>query len=236
MSHELSHENSPAGNSPDRGQILLGVLIALALIASVIMLLADSDGAMKIALLAALWAAIIGFFLVYRSRNQIEATRQQMEAQEALYNSEREKAEAERKAEVMWLEKEHALQMRVHDNETLKEIRAQLEEMRTALSELSGREWTIEPNVLRAEARRVLELESEKLLETPVVDPVATGYVEPLPEPEKVAEPVQEERVGRRRRRDPEDEADSGGRRRRDERSGSLSVAELLASARKQGK
>lgn len=232
MSHELSHENFPAGNSPDRGQILLGVLIALALISSVIMLLADSAGAMKVALLAALWAAIIGFFLVYRSRTQIEATRQQMEAQEALYNSEMEKIEAERKAEVVWLEKEHALQMRVQDNETLKDIRRQLEEMRASLSELSGREWSIEPTMLRAEARRVLELESEKL-STPVVAPVATGYVEPLPDSEDELEPVREERGGRRRRQDPEDEIDYGGRRRRDEHTSSVSVADLLAAARK---
>ncbi|BAU97036.1 hypothetical protein N24_2774 [Corynebacterium suranareeae] len=240
MNQDLSHEDSGDGNSVDRGQILLAVLIGLALIASVIMLLANSDGAMKIALLAALWAAIIGFFLVYRSRKQVEAAAQEKKALELAHQSELNRLEAELLHEKVEISESR----RVRDQETLEEIKLQLEEMRTQLSELSGREWGYEPTMLRAEARRILELESQQLSqehsqelseapkeEEPVVEP--TPEPTPEPAPVEVSVEVEEEpTTGRRRRRHAAPE-ESGGRRRRDEREGGLSVADLLAAARK---
>lgn len=251
MNQDLSHEDSGDGNSVDRGQILLAVLIGLALIASVIMLLANSDGAMKIALLAALWAAIIGFFLVYRSRKQVEAAAREKETLEYAHQSELNRLEAELLQEKMEISESR----RARDQETLEEIKLQLEEMRTQLSELSGREWGYEPTMLRAEARRILELESQQLsqqfqetqpqIPEPVAVPERVAEPEPLPtpEPEPVAvpepEPVEvaveaeeEPAPGRRRRRHAAPE-EAGGRRRKDERQGGLSVADLLAAARK---
>lgn len=239
MNQDLSHEDSGDGNSVDRGQILLAVLIGLALIASVIMLLANSDGAMKIALLAALWAAIIGFFLVYRSRKQVEAAAREKETLEYAHQSELNRLEAELFQEKMEISESR----RARDQETLEEIKLQLEEMRTQLSELSGREWGYEPTMLRAEARRILELESQQLSQQfqapqpevpePVAVPEPTPEPAPVPEPVEVAVEAEEEPApGRRRRRHAAPE-ETGGRRRKDERQGGLSVADLLAAARK---
>jgi outer membrane biosynthesis protein TonB len=245
MNQDLSHEDSGDGNSVDRGQILLAVLIGLALIASVIMLLANSDGAMKIALLAALWAAIIGFFLVYRSRKQVEAAAREKETLEYAHQSELNRLEAELVQEKMEISESR----RARDQETLEEIKLQLEEMRTQLSELSGREWGYEPTMLRAEARRILELESQQLSQQfqapqpevpePVAVPEPTPEPAPVPEPVPEPEPVEvaveaeeEPAPGRRRRRHAAPE-ETGGRRRKDERQGGLSVADLLAAARK---
>ncbi len=190
MSHELSRENSSNENSPDGGQILLVILIGLALIASVIMLVADSDGALKIALLAALWAAIIGFFLVYRSRKQIDASRQELEALDAIHQAELEKAEAEQHAEQFRLEKKYQEKLREKDNETLRQIREQLEDMRAQLAELSGREWVYEPTALHAEARRILELESEQIRqERENEESEAVSDPEPVHAPEKPETP-----------------------------------------------
>lgn len=253
MSHEASSTEPQKGTTADRGQILLAILIGLALFATVIMLLMDSDGAQKIALLAALWAAIIGFFLLYRDRKQIEAARQELAANEAIHQVELEKVQADKQAEKFRLEKHHQEEMRLKDNETLKEIRQQLEEMRVQLSELSGREWVYEPAVVQAEARRIIELETQQSqLETtepaPAPEPVVPEHVEPVPTPEwsekadepqdvvdivveqpaPEPEPVEEPRRSRHSAPDA-----GGGRRRRDERSGGVSVADLLAAARK---
>lgn len=245
----------------DREQILLAVLIGLALVGSVIMLLVDSEGAQKIALLAALWAALIGFFLLYRDRKQVEAARQELAASEAVHKAELDKKQAEQQAEKFRLEKLHQTELRLKDNETLKEIRQQLEEMRAQLSELSGREWVYEPAVVQAEARRIIELESEQnrqeraAVETAAVpEPVALEHVEPVSTPEwseKVDEPqdvvdVQVEQPavepapedtepGEEEPRSSRHSAPDagGGRRRRDERSGGVSVADLLAAAKK---
>ncbi len=189
MSQETSREEPQQGTTADRGPILLAVLIGLAVISTVIMLLVDSDGAQRIALLAALWAAIIGFFLLYRDRKKIEAARQELAANEALHRAEMEKAEADQHAEKFRLERQHQEELHLKENETLKEIRQQLEEMRVQLSELSGREWVYEPAVVQAEARRIIELETQqKQLEATEEDntpePVAPEHVETVPTPE----------------------------------------------------
>lgn len=250
MSHESSSSRPEPGASPvDRGQVLLIVLIGLALVASVIMLLTDSDGAQKIALLAALWSAVLAFFLLFRDRKQVEQAQKELESTEAIHRAEMERKQAEQQAEKFRLEKQHQNELRVKDNETLKEIRQQLEEMRVQLSELSGREWVYEPAVVQAEARRIIELESEqnrqKREEDPAPEPVAPDQVDTVPTPEwtapeepevvdvQVEQPEGEEQPRRSRHASPDA---GGGRRRRDERSGGVSVAELLAAAKKKDK
>lgn len=250
MSHESSSSRPEPGASPvDRGQVLLIVLIGLALVASVIMLLTDSDGAQKIALLAALWSAVLAFFLLFRDRKQVEQAQKELESTEAIHRAEMERKQAEQQAEKFRLEKQHQNELRVKDNETLKEIRQQLEEMRVQLSELSGREWVYEPAVVQAEARRIIELESEqnrqKREEDPAPEPVAADQVDTVPTPEwtapeepevvdvQVEQPEEEEQPRRSRHASPDA---GGGRRRRDERSGGVSVAELLAAAKKKDK
>lgn len=250
MSHESSSSRPEPGASPvDRGQVLLIVLIGLALVASVIMLLTDSDGAQKIALLAALWSAVLAFFLLFRDRKQVEQAQKELESTEAIHRAEMERKQAEQQAEKFRLEKQHQNELRVKDNETLKEIRQQLEEMRVQLSELSGREWVYEPAVVQAEARRIIELESEqnrqKREEDPAPEPVAADQVDTVPTPEwtapeepevvdvQVEQPEEEEQPRRSRHASPDA---GGGRRRRDERSGGVSVADLLAAAKKKDK
>lgn len=250
MSHESSSSRPEPGASPvDRGQVLLIVLIGLALVASVIMLLTDSDGAQKMALLAALWSAVLAFFLLFRDRKQVEQAQKELESTEAIHRAEMERKQAEQQAEKFRLEKQHQNELRVKDNETLKEIRQQLEEMRVQLSELSGREWVYEPAVVQAEARRIIELESEqnrqKREEDPAPEPVAADQVDTVPTPEwtapeepevvdvQVEQPEEEEQPRRSRHASPDA---GGGRRRRDERSGGVSVAELLAAAKKKDK
>ncbi|MBZ8176471.1 hypothetical protein GP475_10685 [Corynebacterium poyangense] len=155
-----SPDNEPKG-SVDRGQILLILLIVLALIASLIMLITDSSGALKLALLASLWAAIIGFFLVTRYRRQAEASRRELEYARDLYHAEMECAEAEMEAEHERFAREYAEKQRDEHVAALEKIQDQLGQLRGHLESIAGQTFEYEPAALKAEARRVLEIEQD---------------------------------------------------------------------------
>lgn len=131
------------GSDRNSGQIALTVLVVLAIVASIIMLFTNNDVALKLALLAALWAAIIGFFLVYRYRNQAREATVKAELREEIHAQELEKA-------------------RAHDetNDVLAELKEEIAGLRKQLEELSGQPIGYEPSAIRANARRILEVES----------------------------------------------------------------------------
>ena len=60
-----SHNRTMPPATRDTGQLLLVGLVVLALAASVIMMLTGNINLLKVALLAALWAAVFGIFLTY---------------------------------------------------------------------------------------------------------------------------------------------------------------------------
>ena len=136
-------ETSESGSKTDAGSIGLIVLVILAVIASLVMLISGSANALKIALLASLWAAVLGFFLVVRYRRQAHEAK-----------------------ELLAVERAHAASTltasgasTTDSSQVLAEIRSELEAIRAQIEEISGREWVYEPAALYAEARRIQELE-----------------------------------------------------------------------------
>ncbi len=154
----MSDENS--SQKVDRGQALLIALVALALIASLVMLFTDSTGALRLALLAALWAAVIGFFLVTRYRGQAQRAEDELRHREEYHRVETAKHAALRASALERREVELKEEQLDRDAEVLEEIRTELAALRAQLEELSGREFGYEPAALRAEARRIQELEN----------------------------------------------------------------------------
>ncbi|OFS21949.1 DUF6779 domain-containing protein [Corynebacterium sp. HMSC04H06] len=228
-------------NQTDRGQIGLAVLVVLAIVASIVMLIAGSDAALKIALLAALWAAVIGFFLVTRYRRLAQKSEDELAYREKLHQAELEKVQTAEEPEV------------------LAEIREQLSTIRKQLEDLSGREFGYEPAALRAEARRIMELEDnfkQTSAGAPSEDAIAgrlgnqtpqeTPLEEIIKEKQEAEEPKQEgptfqtdsfQAVRWDTGGDPEvskPKEEKRGRRRQDaHREGSVSVAELIAEMKK---
>lgn len=146
-----------ASSSDKKTNILLGILVALALIASVVMLWTNNSIALRLALLAALWAAVIGFFLVARYRRAADAARRELDYTRQLRDAERE-----------YLETQHARSeapdsagLPDEEMELLAQIRDQLDELRGQLEELRGRSLEYEPAALRAQAWRLQELEGK---------------------------------------------------------------------------
>ncbi len=141
-----SSKNS--SSSPDWGQIGIIALVILAVIASIVMLISGSAAALKIALIAALWAAVVGFFLVMRYRRQAEESVTKLELQERAHRAELKQARAAEGKELP-------------DQQILDEIRTELASIRKQIEDLSGHEFTYEPAALHAEARRIMELEAQ---------------------------------------------------------------------------
>ena len=148
--------------SNDRGQLWLWGLVGLAILATIIMLLTDSNVGLKIALLAALWAAAIGAFMVSRSRHDKLAAERELELAKQAHAAELKAQEAELENSKTSLELARAQEgLPVVDTDVLQEIKDELAALRTQLEELAGREWGYEPAALQAEARRVRELQAK---------------------------------------------------------------------------
>ncbi|WP_408932503.1 DUF6779 domain-containing protein [Corynebacterium sp. YSMAA1_1_D6] len=143
-SRQEPSSGSTTGSKADAGSIGLIILVILAVIASLVMLISGSANALKIALLASLWAAVLGFFLVVRYRRQAHEATELLAVERAHAASSHTQAAAAAPAD---------------NSKVLADIRAELESIRSQIEELSGREWVYEPAALYAEARRIQELE-----------------------------------------------------------------------------
>ncbi|MCX7445421.1 hypothetical protein OS125_09250 [Corynebacterium sp. P7003] len=168
---------TPSGTDPlqgeqqnDRWQVVLVVLVVLALIAVMVMLFTGSDVALKIGVVAALWAAVLGIILAARYRGQIAAERRDRERAERLHEEDLRREVAEHREQERILERSYLESLDDYRDTALAEIREQLEAMRAQLEELSGQTWSYEPAALQAEARRIQEL-----LAGPGHGTVATG-------------------------------------------------------------
>ncbi|MDK8552199.1 hypothetical protein QP907_07715 [Corynebacterium pseudodiphtheriticum] len=164
MEQENSSNTAHSGPSQvDRGQVGVIVLIVLAVIATVVMLLSNSEVALRLALLASLWSAVIGFFLVTRYRRQAQSAEQRVADHERFMRQQQESAEGA--ASGLPAQQTRADGSTGVDAERFEEmwasIRAELTVIRTHLEELQEREFGYEPAALQAEARRIRELEQQ---------------------------------------------------------------------------
>ncbi|MEZ2122742.1 DUF6779 domain-containing protein [Corynebacterium sp. CCM 9203] len=142
----------------DRWQIALVVLVLLAVIAVVVMLFTGSDIALKIGVVVALWAAVLGVFLVSRYRGQVLAERRDRKLADRMHEEELEREIAVHREQELILEQSFLESLDEYRDTTLAEIREQLDFMRAQLEALSGQTWSYEPAALQAEARRIQEL------------------------------------------------------------------------------
>ncbi|AKE40743.1 Dihydroneopterin aldolase [Corynebacterium kutscheri] len=210
-------------------------LVVLALIASVIMLLTSNASFLRLALIAALWAAVIGFFLVSRYRTQAEKAHAELEQQRQLHAVQLEQARQELSVERAHIEADAERRIK---EDTLAEIRVQLNDVREQLAQLTGQLYS-EPTMVQAEAKRIFEIEQEKtpeptyIPEPEPVEPEPTYIPEPEPEPRRFDTgsfgSIDWLQGGITQEEEPKPPVVAEhGRRRRDEHSAGLSVADLL--------
>ncbi|MEJ6020332.1 DUF6779 domain-containing protein [Corynebacterium sp. H113] len=160
-------------DTPDKiAMILMLVFIGLAVLASVIMLFSSSTAWMKIGVLAALWAAVIGAVLVTRYRRQVQEQRTRMKDIEERHQLELDRELATHREQELILEQNYLDSLETQNDNTISELRAEIVALREQLSELLGDGFDDERVALRARAERLRELDGPQSA-SPLKDPLA---------------------------------------------------------------
>ncbi|UBI02127.1 DUF6779 domain-containing protein [Corynebacterium freneyi] len=161
-----------AGDGDTTDKVATGMmvaLIALAVIASVVMLFTDSTGWMKIAVLAGLWAAVIGALLVTRYRRQLAAERERIADLEVMHGLELDRELATHREQELILEQNYLDSLDAKTDDTIAQLRAEIVALREHLAELLGADLDEERIALRARAERLRELDAPS--SSPLKDP-----------------------------------------------------------------
>ena len=122
----------------DRGlaSIALGVLLVLALIATVVMVFSDNPVWMRIGTLSALWAAFIGAFLVARYRRQAAAEAARVRDLHTVYELQLEREISARREHELVVEKELRASVRAETEDSVLALRQEIAALRDQLSAL----------------------------------------------------------------------------------------------------
>ena len=143
------------GSESTAVRVLLIVGFLLAVGASVVMVVADSDRWLRIAVLLALWAALIAAFAVVRSRRQARAAELRQEEATRIYELElHREISARREFEAGLVERTRS-ELEAKHKEELDGVRDQLDRLTTALSRLLDGDLLVERLTLSAESTRV---------------------------------------------------------------------------------
>lgn len=160
------------------GLLLMAALVVLAVAASIIMLFATSTGWMKIAVLAGLWAAVVGAVLTTRYRRQLAGERRRRDELERRHRAELDKELATHREQELILEQNYLDSLDAGRDETLAQLRAEIAALREHLAELLGENIEDERIALRARAERLRELDAPAQ-PSPMRDPQAHDRPEP---------------------------------------------------------
>jgi len=146
--------------TPDRGPLLLSIIVGLSVICTVVMLFSGSTGAMKIAVILALWAAILGLILVASYRRRFEFERERLRSEKARFVAELEKEQIAHREQELLLEQRYLDNLRASQDETLAAIRAQLDAVRGQIEALTGTVMSFETPTISAMWAPPQELEA----------------------------------------------------------------------------
>nr|WP_120491747.1 DUF6779 domain-containing protein [Corynebacterium lactis] len=177
-------DNPGTGDSAGEGfaektaLILMVALLVLAVVASIVMLFASSTGWMKIAVLLALWSAVIGAVLVTRYRKTISAERQRLETIEELHRVELDRELATHREQELILEQNYLDSLEGNTDDSIAALRAEIFALREQLAQFMGDDFDDEQVALRAQAERLRELDAPQT-SSPMKDPVANDRPEP---------------------------------------------------------
>lgn len=178
QSNDVTKFSSTDGMTEKTAVILMVVLLVLAVIASIVMLFASSAGWMKVAVLLALWSAVIGAVLVTRYRKTIALERKRLETIEELHKVELDRELATHREQELILEQNYLDSLEGNNDDNIAALRAEVFALRAQLSEFMGEDFDDEQVALRAQAERLRELDSPQQA-SPMKDP--TGHDRPTP-------------------------------------------------------
>lgn len=122
----------------DRGLagIALGVLLALSLVATVVMVFSDNPVWMRIGTLSALWAAFIGAFLVARYRRQAAAEAARVRDLHTVYELQLEREISARREHELVVEKDLRDSVRAETSDSIYALRHEIAALREQLGQM----------------------------------------------------------------------------------------------------
>lgn len=134
-------DNRPPGSQSAAGQWLMGLLIVLALVASVMMVWSDQLSIRaSVAVIAALWAAVLGAIGVTRYRRQAEVAEAQTRDMRLVYELQLEREISARRQYEMDVEAHIRREVAEEAGSDLRELQAQIAALRASLEEMMGHE------------------------------------------------------------------------------------------------
>ncbi|MCH5643769.1 DUF6779 domain-containing protein [Gordonia sp. ABSL49_1] len=139
MTTSNGRSTEPRRSGRSVGQWLLGLLIVLALAASILMVFTDQLSIPgSLAVIAALWAAVIGAILVTKFRRQAESAEAKSRDLRLVYELQLEREIAARRQYELDVETTIRREVSAEANEELSELKAQVLALRSSLEMLIG--------------------------------------------------------------------------------------------------
>jgi hypothetical protein len=143
------------------GRLLLVAALALALVAAAVLVLSDSARMLRLAVVAALWAALVGAFLAARYRRQVTERDDEVADLQSVYELELEREVAARREYELEIESETRKRIEAESRADIDSLRADLKALRNNLESLLGGDVLVERVALRAESTRLRSLGGE---------------------------------------------------------------------------
>ncbi|MCE7009233.1 hypothetical protein LWC34_41425 [Kibdelosporangium philippinense] len=147
---------------PSTARLLLGGALVLVLGATLILVLTDDARFLKMGILAALWAALVGAFLAARFRRQVADKTDESQSMQAIYELELEREIAARREYELELEADAKRKAEEQSRADIEALRTELGQLRETLQTLLGGEVLVERFALQAQATRMRSLPDEK--------------------------------------------------------------------------
>jgi hypothetical protein len=136
--------------------------LALALAATLALVLADDIRYLRLGIVAALWAALVGAFLAVKYRKQATSTEEVVAQAQEVYELELEREIAARREYELEIEAETRSRAETQSRAELEALRAEVVALRDSLQSLFGGEVLLERVALTAQATRMRALNEEK--------------------------------------------------------------------------
>ncbi len=137
------------------GRALLAGAVLFAAVATGLLVLTDSQKWLRLGIVAALWAALVGAFLAARYRRQLTDQREAAAERQEIYELELEREIAARREHELEVEAEARRKAEESARDDIAALRGELEKMRQTLESLLNGEFLVERYALHAESTRM---------------------------------------------------------------------------------
>ncbi|MFI9381253.1 DUF6779 domain-containing protein [Kutzneria sp. NPDC052558] len=152
------------GDSRGYGRLLLVAVLVLAIAATAVLVLSNDARFLRLGVLSALWAALVGAFLAVKYRREAAASEDEVADLQAVYELELEREVAARREYELEIEADTRRRVEEESREDLEALRGELRALRENLEALLGGEVLVERVALRAESTRMRSLSDQSRL------------------------------------------------------------------------